>query len=134
MSHMTRRMARKTAFCLLFSLDFAEKEEFEAAKENFFADKEDISEEDKKFILSEVNGVLENIEAIDEKIKNTVKGWTIERMNKVDLTILRLAIYEIDYVEDIPNGVSINEAVELAKEFSSDDAPGFINGVLGKFA
>ena len=101
-------------------------------KELFFAEKEEpVEEEDKEFILSEVEGVHAHMAEIDEMITASANGWDPARMNKVDLAILRLAVYEMKYGET-PIGVAINEAVELAKRFSSDEAPAFINGVLGK--
>jgi N utilization substance protein B len=131
---MSRRSARKNAFFLLFQMDFSEAAEFEQVKEIFFAEKEEpVEEADKTFILSEVEGVHEHMEEIDAMIEQSAKGWDLSRMNKVDLAILRLAVYEMKYGET-PVGVAINEAVELAKKFSSDEAPAFINGVLGKAA
>ena len=131
---MSRRSARKNAFFLLFQMDFSEAAEFEQVKEIFFAEKEEpVEEADKAFILSEVEGVHEHMEEIDAMIEQSAKGWDLSRMNKVDLAILRLAVYEMKYGET-PIGVAINEAVELAKKFSSDEAPAFINGVLGKAA
>lgn len=129
---MSRRSARKNAFFLLFQMDFNEAAEFEQVKEIFFAEKEEpVEESDKAFILSEVEGVHEHMEEIDAMIGQSAKGWDISQMNKVDLAILRLAVYEMKFGET-PVGVAINEAVELAKKFSSDEAPAFINGVLGK--
>ncbi|WP_458407895.1 transcription antitermination factor NusB [Anaerotignum sp.] len=129
---MSRRSARKNAFFLLFQMDFSEVAEFEQVKEIFFAEKEEpVEESDKAFILSEVEGTREHLAEIDALIEQSAKGWDPERMNKVDLAILRLAIYEMKWGET-PVGVAINEAVELAKKFSSDEAPAFINGVLGK--
>ena len=131
---MSRRSARKNAFFLLFQMDFNEAAEFEQVKEIFFAEKEEpVEESDKAFILSEVEGVHEHMAEIDSLIEQSAKGWDLSRMNKVDLAILRLAVYEMKYGET-PIGVAINEAVELAKKFSSDEAPAFINGVLGKAA
>ena len=131
---MSRRSARKNAFFLLFQMDFNEAAEFEQVKEIFFAEKEEpVEEADKAFILSEVEGVHEHMAEIDGLIEQSAKGWDLSRMNKVDLAILRLAVYEMKYGET-PIGVAINEAVELAKKFSSDEAPAFINGVLGKAA
>ncbi|MGN0136632.1 transcription antitermination factor NusB [Anaerotignum sp.] len=131
---MSRRSARKNAFFLLFQMDFSEEAEFEQVKEIFFTEKEEpVEEGEKAFILSEVEGVHEHMEEIDGLIAASAKGWDPERMNKVDLAILRLAVYEMKFAET-PVGVAINEAVELAKKFSSDEAPAFINGVLGKVA
>ena len=131
---MSRRSARKNAFYLLFQMDFSEAAEFEQVKEIFFTEKEEpVEEGDKAFILSEVEGTREHMAEIDALIEQSAKGWDPERMNKVDLAILRLAIYEMKWGET-PVGVAINEAVEMAKKFSSDEAPAFINGVLGKAA
>ena len=129
---MSRRSARKNALFLLFQMDFNETAEFEQVKEIFFAEKETpVEESDKAFIVSEVEGVHEHMEEIDALIEQSATGWDLSRMNKVDLAILRLAVYEMKYGET-PVGVAINEAVELAKKFSSDEAPAFVNGVLGK--
>ena len=131
---MSRRSARKNAIFLLFQMDFSEAAEFEQVKELFFAEKDEpVEETEKAFILSEVEGVNEHMDEIDGMIAACAKGWDPERMNKVDLAILRLAVYEMKFGET-PVGVAINEAVELAKKFSSDEAPAFINGVLGKVA
>ena len=94
---------------------------------------EPVEEGDKAFILSEVEGTREHMAEIDALIEQSAKGWDPERMNKVDLAILRLAIYEMKWGET-PVGVAINEAVELAKKFGQTDSPGFVNGVLAKFA
>ena len=131
---MSRRSARKNSFFLLFQMDFSEAAEFEQVKELFFAEKEaPVEEGEKAFILSEVEGVHEHMEEIDAMIEQSAKGWDLSRMNKVELAILRLAVYEMKFGET-PVGVAINEAVELAKKFSSDEAPAFVNGVLGKAA
>ena len=131
---MSRRSARKNAFFLLFQMDFNEAAEFEQVKEIFFAEKEEpVEEGDKAFILSEVEGTREHMAEIDALIEQSAKGWDPERMNNVDLAILRLAVYEMKWGAT-PVGVAIPEAVELAKKFSSDEAPAFINGVLGKAA
>ncbi|MCQ4935884.1 MULTISPECIES: transcription antitermination factor NusB [Anaerotignum] len=130
---MSRRSARKNAFFLLFQMDFNQAEEYEQVKEIFFAESEEpVEEEDKDFIVSEVEGTRAHMEEIDQIIGECAKGWNTDRMSKVDLAILRLAVYELRFSKDTPVGVAINEAVELAKKFSSDEAPGFINGILGK--
>ncbi|AMJ41645.1 transcription antitermination factor NusB [Anaerotignum propionicum] len=130
---MSRRSARKNAFFLLFQMDFNQAEEYEQVKEIFFAEAEEpVEEEDKDFIVNEVEGTRAHMEEIDQIIGECAKGWNTDRMSKVDLAILRLAVYELRFSKDTPVGVAINEAVELAKKFSSDEAPGFINGILGK--
>ncbi len=130
---MSRKSARENAFFLLFQMDFYETEEYEQVKEIFFAEKEPpLKEEDRAFITKEAEEVQEHKEEIDKIIQRCAKGWEPERMNKVDLAILRLAVYEMHFSDDTPVGVAINEAVELAKKFSADEAPAFINGILGK--
>lgn len=132
---MSRRNARKNAFFLLFQMDFNKSDEYEEVKEIFFSEKDEpVEEEDKDFILREVEGTRSHMEEIDAFIEDYAKGWNVKRMSKVDLAILRLAVYEIRFSEETPVGVAINEAVELAKKFSSDEAPSFVNGVLGKIA
>lgn len=81
-----------------------------------------------------VEGVAANAERIDELIAANAKGWTLDRMPTVDRNLLRIATYEITEVEDVPKAVAIAEAVELAKELSTDDSAGFINGVLSAIA
>ena len=149
---MSRKLAREIAFKIVFSNNFQfedveinnveEAEETRKAQllENIISDKnseedtknvnDDISAEDKKYITEVTEGVAEKIEELDEKIKPYLKGWTMDRIGKTDLAILRLAVSEIFYRDDIPYKVSINEAVELAKSFCDDSSPSFINGVL----
>ena len=131
---MNRRNARKNAFFLVFQMDFNQKEEFEQARELFFFFFQEVEEEEKDFILKETEGTKEHLAEIDEMISKKAKKWATGRMSKVDLAILRLAIYEICFSEEIPTSVAINEAIELAKKFSSDEAPSFINGILGSIA
>lgn len=149
---MSRKLAREIAFKIVFSNNFQYEdteinnlENTEETRkvqllENIIEDRnseedtknvnDDISAEDKKYITEVTEGVAEKIEELDEKIKPYLKGWTMDRIGKTDLAILRLAVYEIFYRDDIPYKVSINEAVELAKSFCDDSSPSFINGVL----
>ena len=131
---MNRRNARKNAFFLVFQMDFNQKDKFEQARELFFYHQQEVEEEEKDFILKETEGTKEHLAEIDEMISKKAKKWATGRMSKVDLAILRLAIYEICFSEEIPTSVAINEAIELAKKFSSDEAPSFINGILGSIA
>ena len=85
---------------------------------------------DRKELTDKFNELVENLEKIDAKIEEKADGWTVNRIAKSELTILRLGIYELLYVEDVPNKVAINEAVELAKSYGADKASGFINGIL----
>ena len=89
-------------------------------------------EEDAAYINNKCSDIIEKIPELDEAINASTTGWKTTRMNRVDLTILRLATYEIKWDEDVPTGVAINEAVELAKRYSSDQGPSFVNGVLAK--
>lgn len=91
-------------------------------------------DEDAAYIADKYHKISEKLSEIDSRLNEKAKGWDTGRMSKVDLTILRLAVYEICYDEDVPTGVAINEAVELAKKFGQDASFGFVNGVLAKFA
>ena len=92
----------------------------------------EVSEEDRKFISNRVDAIAEKIDEIDEAINKAAVKWTTDRMSKVDLTILRLAYYEMKIDEDIPEKVSVDQAIELAKKYGTDDSPSFVNGVLAK--
>ena len=129
---MNRREARKNAFYLIFQIGFHQTEELEQMKELFFEQKEqEIPKEQREFILKEVEVTKAHLLEIDEIITKKSKKWKKERISKVDIAILRLAIYEIYFSEEVPNSVAINEAVELAKEFGTEQSPAFINGILG---
>ena len=129
---MGRRNARKLAFYLLFQYDFVNDGSYDEVKEIFFTVNSDIDDIAKIYILEKTDGVLAHLNEIDEMVGTYAKGWTVDRLAKVDKAILRLALYEIKFSSDVPQGVAINEAVELAKTYSSDEAPVFINGILGK--
>ncbi len=128
---MSRKMAREGAFKLIYQIPFHTEQDLESVMEIFFSsdEGEKLDGKDKDYISLTVKGCFSNIETIDEKISASLKNWTIERISKVNLSIMRLSLSEIDYA-DVPFQVSINEAVELAKKFSDDDAPAFVNGVL----
>lgn len=100
----------------------------------YFETLEDAAEKDKKYIQNKYEAVVSRVPEIDRILNENAKGWKTSRMNKVDLTILRLAVYELKWDDEIPVGVAINEAVELAKRFGGDDSPAFVNGVLGRVA
>ncbi|MCL2591876.1 MAG: transcription antitermination factor NusB [Defluviitaleaceae bacterium] len=129
MSKISRRTARKHAFSLVFQLDFNKTSDYQNLAEIYF-DNHMLNDDEKAFIYEEFSGTYQNLDKIDEVIKTHIQGWSIDRLNKVDLAILRLAVYEILFADDIPNPVAANEAVELAKLYSVDDAMGFVNGVL----
>ncbi len=131
---MSRRSARKNAFYLVFQSEFHGFETLEETKEIFFAANEELEEEDKEFINVLTDGVSEKVNEIDEIINAHAKGWSTERMNKADLAILRVAVFEMKYMNETPVRVVINEAIEFAKKYSADEAPAFINGILGSIA
>ena len=129
---MNRRKSREAAMKLIYEMQI-KKEGFEEIFENFKEHtEEDTSELDLEYIENSLKGVTENIEVIDATISKHLINWKLERLSKIDLSILRLAIYEITFEEDIPNIVCVNEAIELAKEYSQDITGAFINGVLGR--
>ncbi len=131
---MSRRELRERLFKLLFRVEFNEEEEM-PQQEEFFLEEEEIDREsDRNQIDAKFHSILDKLSDIDRELNEKVSGWDTSRMGKVDLTILRLAVYEIEYDEDIPTGVAINEAVELAKKFGQDSSASFVNGVLAKFA
>lgn len=132
---MSRRELRERIFKLLFRVEFNQREEMPEQAELFFDEEENRADAaDMDYITCKFDGILEKLEEIDADLNDKVEGWNTLRMGKVDLTILRLAVYEILFDEEIPTGVAINEAVELAKKFGQDSSPSFVNGVLAKFA
>lgn len=132
---MSRRQLREQIFKLLFRVEFNSKEELEQQEAFFFADEENHADDEESAQIGEKFGrIVERLEEIDAELNQKAKGWSTDRMGKVDLTILRLAVYEIQHDDEVPTGVAINEAVELAKKFGQDSSPAFINGVLAKFA
>ena len=131
---MSRAELREHIFKMLFRIEFNNEEEMKEQEALYFEMLGEVSKEDKKYILEKYQAVLDKLDEIDEILNNMSTGWKTTRMNRVDLTILRLATYEIKWDEQIPVGVAINEAVELAKKYSSDSGPSFVNGVLAKVA
>lgn len=130
---MSRRELREWIFQTLFRMEFHDKEEYEKQLEMIF-ETEEMREEDKTYAKNKVLDIIAHIEEIDAVINEVAKGWKTSRMAKVDLTIMRLAVYEIRYEEDIPTKVAINEAVEMAKKYGTDTSSSFVNGILAKIA
>lgn len=132
---MSRRELREQIFKLLFRVEFNQKEEMSEQTQLFFEEEENEEDaEDTAYITEKLNSIVEKLEEIDSALNEKVQGWNTARMGKVDLTILRLAVYEILFDEAVPTGVAINEAVEIAKKFGQDTSSSFVNGVLAKFA
>lgn len=131
---MKRTEQREHIFKMLFGVEFSEGEEQNEQTALYLEQIEDAKEKDLEYIRTKVQNIMAKIDEIDVMINEHTKGWKTSRMNKVDLTILRLAVYEIKWDDDVPVGVAIDEAVNLAKKYSSDEGPAFVNGVLAKFA
>lgn len=130
---MTRRELRTHTFKLLYRTFFYNEEEMKEQERLFFEDSElAIDVYDMEYVQKRVNDVISKIDEIDKAIDEKAESWKVNRMNYVDLTIIRLAFYEINYDEDIPLAVAINEAVELAKIYGGDESSSFVNGVLAK--
>ena len=132
---MGRRELREQIFKLLFRIEFNKPEEMKEQEKLFFEDDEKLIPEDgQEYIMNKYANIVTQKSESDAMINQIAEGWKTERMGKVDLTILRLAVYEIKFDEDVPASVAINEAVELAKKFGQDGSASFINGILAKFA
>lgn len=130
---MTRREIREQVFQILFRIEFHQGEDLSEQLKYQTAEGE-TADADAVYIQNKIDAVIANITQIDEMINEAATGWKTSRMGKVDLTLLRLAVYEIKFEEDIPTKVAINEAVELAKKYGTDSSPAFVNGVLAKIA
>ncbi len=130
---MNRRKAREYALQMLFQSEFAGKDKGITYHEDFLPPARE-KEGMKKFVEELVTGTMRNIAEIDKVLQGAAENWDLNRMAAVDRNILRLAIYEILYRKDIPSAVTINEALEIAKKYSSLESVPFINGLLDKVA
>ena len=126
---MSRKKARDNAFKCIYELEFGKDESLDKILDYCYEENEDKPSEI-EYIEMVVRGVKENLTEIDEIILSKLKNWSLDRIAKIDLAILRLAIYEIKYLDDIPEKVSANEAVELAKIYGNNDSKNFVNGVI----
>lgn len=131
---MRRREQREHIFKLLFMAEFNSEEEMDEQLVMYFDSLEEVEEKDTEYMSEKYKNVLEHLGEIDELLNETSKGWKTKRMSRVDLTALRLAVYELKFDTDVPTGVAINEAVELAKRFGGEASGSFVNGILGKIA
>ncbi len=132
---MNRTELREQIFQLLFRVEFNSIEDMSEQEELFTTTGDlDFTTSDADYIRDKYEKIAEKLPEIDAEINSKTEGWNTDRMAKVELTIIRLALYEIKYDESVPTGVAINEAVELAKKFGQDGSPAFVNGVLAKFA
>jgi len=126
---MGRKRARESTMKLLYQMEM--NNDFSDNIINIFFENNNFDEKEKEYIMDAVSKTVENLEKIDLLIEKNIENWEINRLAKIDLCILRVAIYEIKYRPDIPIEVSINEAIEIAKKYSSSESSRFINGVLG---
>lgn len=145
---MTRREMREHCFKMLFGVDFYPADEAAGQAEQYFNSPDEdyttpeganeilhrveMPEADRNFLIERVEKMASKTQELDERINKVAQGWKTRRMGKVELTILRQALYEMEYDEDVPQKVAINEAVDIAKKYGGKDSPAFINGVLAK--
>jgi len=126
---ITRRRAREKAIILLYQMDLLKKSPEEIVENDLL-----VGKKFDEFSLILINGVTDNLKEIDDIIRNTVQNWSLDRIAVIDRNILRVAIYEMIHEDDIPLKVSVDEAIEIAKNLGQKpDTPKFINGILGKF-
>lgn len=135
---MNRRDARTAAVKIIFGYSFVSEENVPEQADKLidsymqeFDESENGATGEYTYLCDLVRGIISNVNELDALIKSCIKGWDFDRLGKIDLAILRVSAYELKYRDDVPESISINEAVELAKLYGSDDSPSFINGVLG---
>ena len=131
---MGRREMREHIFKILFLREFNEAEEMPEQIKLYFDEMEDLGPDQQTYMENKYDRIQEHLEEIDRILNEKSTGWKTKRMSKVDLNILRLAVFEMKYDEDVPVKVAINEAVEISKVFGGEDSASFINGILGKVA
>ena len=123
---------REVAFLILFRADFYEAGQMKEQIKDFFEGEDSFKKSEKEKVAAKVLNIVNLLPEIDAALDSISEGWKTRRMAKTDLTILRLAYYEIVYDESVPAGVAINEAVELAKAYGETNSPSFVNGILAK--
>ncbi|MDE7425159.1 MAG: transcription antitermination factor NusB [Lachnospiraceae bacterium] len=131
---MTRRECREHLMVMLFQTEFHTREELPEQISYYMNGIIAPKKDDVAYIQNKFQSTLEYLEEIDAIIESVSEGWKLKRMFKVDLAIMRLAVYEMKYDEEIPVSVAINEAVEIAKKYGQDSSPSFVNGILAKVA
>ncbi len=141
MKSLSRTELRENIFKITFSSWFHDESEIEGNIEKYFDnltdendEKIELSEENKTYISEKAKKVIEKAEETDKLIDNASKGWSVTRIGKSELAILRLAVYEMFYDDDIPTNVAINEAIELTKKYGEVSAPAFVNGILASIS
>ena len=132
---MGRRELREQIFLLLFRIEFNTMTDMPEQMRMFLEDDEILrTEKDTSYIRGKYDKIMSKLSEIDAQLNEKAENWDIKRMGKVELTVLRLALYEMKYDEDVPVSVAINEAVDLAKKFGQDSSGSFVNAILAKFA
>jgi transcription antitermination factor NusB len=129
---MSRREAREAAFAFLYQLNF--RQEPVSEQKALYLEVHPLDDEDLPYFNQITDGVFEKKDELDAEYSKYLKDWKQSRLPKVDIMLLRIAVYEMQYVEDIPLSVSINEAVVLAKKYSSEESKGYINAILGRIS
>ena len=117
---------------IIFRVEFHNLSELKEQELLYLDRVENITAKERDYVSERADKIIELLPQIDAKLDEISKGWKLDRLGKVELAILRLAIFEMNFDDDIPTNVALNEAVELAKTFGGDTSPSFINGVLGK--
>ena len=130
---MTRSALREELFKLLFRVEFNDRDELEEQLKLFLEEEEKLSEDEKEELSLKFRTIVNDLDAIDTAINLNTQGWNTDRIGKAELTIIRIAVYEINMDDKVPAGAAINEAVELAKKYGDEGAYAFVNGVLSKF-
>ena len=132
---MKRHEQREQIFLLLSRTEFHDTADMPDQVRLFFEDNEAVSsQKDIDYIRSRCQSVLAQLHEIDKLINDNTEGWNTSRMGKVELTVLRLAVYEMRFDDDIPVGVAIDEAVEIAKKYGQENSGAFVNAILAKIA
>lgn len=130
---MTRHELREHIFLLVFRSAFHDYEEMPEQVRLYLENLEEpAGDDDAQYILDKSSAVFAHLSELDKKIEEKAENWTIDRMGKVELSAIRLALYEILFDDDVPTGVAIDEAVEIAKSYGQDNSGAFVNGVLAK--
>ena len=129
---MTRSIIREHIFKILFRAEFYNKEELIQQTDYYVSELSSAKDKEIEYIKDKTLAIIDKLSEIDEIINENSDGWPTNRLGKAELTIMRLAVYEIRFDEEIPDGVAINEAVELSKKYGSDNSAPFVNGVLAK--
>ncbi|MDD3240091.1 MAG: transcription antitermination factor NusB [Lachnospira sp.] len=129
---MTRSIMREHIFKILFRAMFHDANELDEQIRFYFDEFPSMDEKEMEYISTKAKNILKMVEELDTKINSVSDGWPTSRLGKAELSIMRLAVYEMLFDDDIPVNVAINEAIELAKKYGAENAPSFINGVLAK--